>query len=135
VSFSLDERLTRDAFVVGDLRLSRVLLMNDLRWPWLILAPMREGIVELNDLDPADRAQVIEEAAEAAEFLKRHAKADKINLGALGNLVRQFHLHVVARFVGDPAWPGPVWGAGAPRRYAEAEARALIAAARKELGI
>jgi diadenosine tetraphosphate (Ap4A) HIT family hydrolase len=134
VSFSLDQRLAREIFVVGDLPLSRVLLMNDARWPWLILVPMREGIVELNNLGAADRAQLIEEAAKAASFLKAYAEADKINIGALGNVVPQFHLHVVARAVGDPAWPGPVWGHGAARRYAEKEARALMAAAKEGLG-
>ncbi len=134
MSFSLDERLANDTLAVGDLPLSRVLLMNDARWPWLILVPRREGIVELTDLDPADRIRLIEEAGKAADFLKAHVKAHKINIGALGNLVRQFHLHVVARAIGDPAWPSPVWGHGAPRRYAAAEARALIAAAKAGLG-
>ena len=108
VSFALDERLARDTFAVGDLPLSRVLLMNDARWPWLIPVPRREGLVELTDLEASDRARLIEEAALAAGFLKAHAKADKINVGALGNVVRQLHLHVVARLVGDAAWPGPV---------------------------
>ena len=135
MSFSLDQRLASDAFVVGDLPLSRVLLMNDARWPWLILVPMREGIVELNGMDAADRTRLIEEAAKVAEFLKVYAKADKINVGALGNVVPQFHLHIVARAVGDPAWPGPVWGRGAPRRYTEVAARALIAAAKEGLEV
>jgi diadenosine tetraphosphate (Ap4A) HIT family hydrolase len=87
-------------------------------------------VVELTDLDPGDRARLIEEAAAAAGFLKAHAKADKINVGALGNVVRQFHLHVVARSFGDPAWPAPVWGHGAALPYPEASARALVAAAR-----
>lgn len=134
MSFSLDQRLARDIFVVGDLPLSRVLLMNDARWPWLILVPMREGIVELNDLGAADRAQLIEEATRAASFLKAYTKADKINIGTLGNIVPQFHLHVVARAVSDAAWPGPVWGHGAALRYAEKEARALMAAAKEWLG-
>jgi diadenosine tetraphosphate (Ap4A) HIT family hydrolase len=115
MSFTLDERLARDTFVVGDWPLSRVLLMNDARWPWLILVARREGAVELTDLDPADRTRLIDEAAGASGFLKTHAAADKINLGALGNVVRQFHLHVIARKVGDPAWPGPVWAKGLRR--------------------
>jgi len=135
MSFALDERLERETFVVGDMALSRVLLMNDARWPWLILVPRRDGLVELADLDPGDRAQLIEEAARASRFLKAHARADKINVGALGNIVRQFHLHVVARAVGDPAWPGPVWGQGAARPYAEADVQALVAAARRSLGL
>ena len=93
--------------------LSRVLLMNDARLPWLILVPRREGLVELIDLDAADRMQLIEEATRASRFLKAHAGADKINVGALGNIVRQLHVHVVARSIGDTGWPGPVWGHGA----------------------
>ena len=135
MSFVLDERLASDTFVVGDLALCRVLLMNDARWPWLILVPMRADAVELTELQPVDRARLVEEAAQSADFLKAHTGAHKINLGALGNVVRQLHLHVVARTPGDPAWPGPVWGHGAVRRYEEAEARALIGAGRKGLRI
>ena len=135
MSFALDGRLAKDTLLAGDLPLSRVLLMNDARWPWLILVPRREGLVELTDLDARERAALIEEAATAADFLKAHAKADKINVGALGNIVRQLHLHVVARFVGDAAWPGPVWGPGAQRSYEAGEAHALIAAARRSLGL
>jgi diadenosine tetraphosphate (Ap4A) HIT family hydrolase len=135
MSFALDERLAKDALLVGDMRLSRVLLMNDARWPWLILVPRREGAVELTDLDADDRALLIEEAASVARFLKTHTGALKINLGALGNAVRQLHLHVVARNVDDPAWPRPVWGHGAATPYRRAEAQALIAAARRGFGI
>ena len=135
MSFALDERLAQDAFVIGDLRLSRVLLMNDKRWPWLILVPRRAGAVELTDLDMGDRALLIEEAASAAAFLKAHTGALKINLGALGNMVRQFHLHVVARETDDPAWPGPVWGRGVALPYDDSDARALIEAAKAELRI
>ena len=117
MTFALDERLARDTLLVGDLPFSRVLLMNDSRWPWLILVPRHPGLVELTDLAAADRATLVEEAARAAAFLNAHAKADKINVGALGNIVRQLHVHVVARRVGDAAWPGPVWGSGAPLRY------------------
>jgi len=135
MSFALDERLARDTLVVGDLPLCRMLLMNDSRWPWLVLVPRREGAVELADLDGGDCALLIEETARAAAFLKAHTGALKINLGALGNIVRQLHLHVVARDPGDPAWPGPVWGHGAAAPYAEAAARALIEAAKAGLGV
>jgi diadenosine tetraphosphate (Ap4A) HIT family hydrolase len=135
MSFALDERLARDALVIGDLPLCRVLLMNDARWAWLVLVPRREGLVELIDLDPADQTQLMDEAGRAARLLKTHARADKINVGALGNVVRQLHLHVVARVVGDPAWPGPVWGHGAATLYDAAAARALIAAAREGLRV
>ena len=135
MSFTLDERLAKDTLVVGDLPLCRVILMNDSRWPWLVLVPRRDGAVELTDLDMGDRARLIEEAAQAAAFLKAHTGALKINLGALGNIVRQLHLHVVARGPGDAAWPGPVWGHGAAAPYAPGEARALIEAARRGLGV
>jgi diadenosine tetraphosphate (Ap4A) HIT family hydrolase len=135
MSFALDERLAADASIVGDMTLTRVLLMNDARWPWLILAPRRDGVVELTDLDAADRTQLIEEVASAAGFLKAHAGAHKINIGTLGNVVRQFHLHVVARTVGDPGWPGPVWGFGAAVPRDKVETRTLVEAARAGLGI
>jgi diadenosine tetraphosphate (Ap4A) HIT family hydrolase len=134
VSFSLHPRLSHDTVFVADLPLCRVLMMNDMRWPWLILVPRGENLVELTDLDAADRARLIEEAARAADWLKAHAKADKINVGALGNVVRQLHVHVVARHSGDAGWPGPVWGFGTALPYAHDELQALIAAARKGLG-
>ena len=135
MSFELDDRLARDALVIGDLPLSRLLLMNDARWPWLILVPRRQGMVEMIDLELSDQTQLTDEAGCAARFLKSRMRADKINVGALGNVVRQLHLHVVARNVGDPAWPGPVWGHGAATPYDDSAARALIAAAREGLPI
>jgi diadenosine tetraphosphate (Ap4A) HIT family hydrolase len=135
MTFELDNRLARDAFVIGDWPLCRVLLMNDARWPWLILVPRREGLVELTDLELADQTQLMDEAGRASRFLKSRARANKINVGALGNIVRQLHLHVVARVVGDPAWPGPVWGHGATTLYDDGAARALIGAAREGLPI
>ena len=93
--------------------------MNDARWPWLILVPRREGKIELIDLELADQTQLMEEAGRASQFLRSHVRADKINVGALGDIVRQLHLHVVARVVGDPAWPGPVWGHAAATPYGD----------------
>jgi diadenosine tetraphosphate (Ap4A) HIT family hydrolase len=133
MTFALDDRLGRDALLIGDLTLCRVLLMNDARWPWLILVPRREGLVELTDLDPPDQTQLMDEAGRAARFLKSQARTDKINVGALGNIVRQLHLHVVARVIGDAAWPGPVWGSGTATRYDDKTARLLVAAAQKDL--
>ncbi len=135
MSFELDDRLERDTFVIGDCSLTRVLLMNDARWPWLILVPRREGMVELTDLELADRTQLMDEAGRASRFLKHHVRADKINVGALGNIVRQLHLHIVARVVGDLAWPGPVWGQGDATPYGNDAAQALIASAREGLTI
>jgi diadenosine tetraphosphate (Ap4A) HIT family hydrolase len=135
VNFSLDPKLAADTLVVGDFALSRVLLMNDARYTWLILVPRRAGLVELTDLDTAARATLIEEIAKVSDVLKRAPRVEKINVGALGNIVRQLHVHVVARQVGDHAWPGPVWGAGAARAYGVAERETKCGELRLALGL
>ncbi len=134
-AFALNEQLANDCSVVGDLPLCRVLLINDCRFPWAILVPRRAGLVELTDLPPADRARLIEETAEVAAALKKLSGAEKMNIGALGNVVRQFHVHVVGRSEGDDAWPGPVWGAGARVPYAEGAADACARELRRALGL
>ena len=121
--WTLDPRLAADTVPLTDLGLSRVLLMDRRSWPWLILVPRRAGAVELFDLAPADRAALIEEIAHAAARLKAATAADKINVGALGNMVAQLHVHIVARRVGDRAWPGPVWGVADDRDEPAARAR------------
>jgi diadenosine tetraphosphate (Ap4A) HIT family hydrolase len=115
--FKLHPRLEADTAFVTDLPLCRVLVMNDARYPWLILVPRREA-TELHDLNARDRALLIEQIALTSEKLKSLTNAAKINVGALGNLVPQLHIHIVARNPGDAAWPGPVWGQGAPIPYA-----------------
>ncbi|RIY00974.1 HIT domain-containing protein [Aureimonas flava] len=110
LAFSLDERLDADTRFLCDLPLCRLLLMRDARWPWLILVPRRPALVELFDLEERDRLALLAEANRVAEVLSAATGSEKINLGALGNVVRQFHLHVVARSSGDPNWPRPVWG-------------------------
>jgi diadenosine tetraphosphate (Ap4A) HIT family hydrolase len=117
MSFSLDPRLDADTIPLGRLPLSRVLLMNDARYPWLILVPERPDLIEIIDLPEADRAALIGEIAAASEALKALYGPDKLNVGALGNRVRQLHVHVLARFQSDAAWPGPVWGVGHARPY------------------
>jgi diadenosine tetraphosphate (Ap4A) HIT family hydrolase len=117
VSFALDARLAADTIEIGDLSLSRLLLMNDARYLWLILVPRQESVSELVDLDPRDRAILMEEIAGVSKALIGLPGVEKINVGALGNIVRQLHVHVVARSSRDAAWPGPVWGAGTPQRY------------------
>ncbi len=125
--FVLHERLAADTAFVTDWRLARVLLLNDARYAWLVLVPRRAGAVELFDLSQADRADLMEETARAARLLKSARNAAKINVGALGNLVLQLHVHVVARNPGDPAWPGPVWGHSPAVPYQAAVRDALIA--------
>lgn len=111
-SFTLHPTLARDTVEVTRLPLCRVLLMKDARFPWLILAPEWDGVREIHDLPPADRVVLIEEIAQASKVLERLFRPDKLNVGALGNIVPQLHVHVVARTAADPAWPGPVWGSG-----------------------
>jgi diadenosine tetraphosphate (Ap4A) HIT family hydrolase len=119
--FTLHPTLARDTVEVARLPLCRALLMNDRRFPWLILVPERESVREIHELSPEDRAALIEEIARASQALERLFHPDKLNVGALGNIVPQLHVHVVARAAGDPAWPGPVWGSGAAVPYEEDE--------------
>ena len=116
--FELDTRLAADTVFVVDWKLCRVLLMDDARFPWLILVPRRAGLVELDDLDEDGRTRLMHEIRRAMQVLRGVAARDKLNVGALGNIVRQLHVHVVARREGDAAWPAPVWGNGTAQRYA-----------------
>jgi len=125
--FALHPALERDTVPVARLALCRVLLMRDRRFPWLILVPERDGVREIAELAPADRGLLIEEISLASDALKRLVRPDKLNVGALGNLVPQLHVHVVARFTSDAAWPGPVWGSGAAEPYEQEELNQLLA--------
>lgn len=131
-AFALDPRLAHDTAFVADWRLCRVLLMDDARFPWLILVPRRAGLAELDDLDDATLAELTHELRRALRLLRDATPCDKLNVGALGNRVRQLHVHVVARRVGDAAWPGPVWGSGAAQPYASAARAALLARLRRD---
>lgn len=97
--------------------LSQLLLLNDARYPWFVLVPMRASVTEVFELEEAEQQQLWRESARLARYLKEVCSAGKINIGALGNLVPQLHVHHIARFVGDPAWPGPVWGHSAAVPY------------------
>lgn len=121
MAFTLHPTLARDTVEVARLPLCRVLLMKDRRFPWLILVPERETVREIYELAPEDRRQLIEEIAVVSEVLERIFRPAKLNVGALGNIVPQLHIHVVARFETDPAWPGPVWGSGTAAPYTEVE--------------
>ncbi|MBX3706087.1 MAG: HIT family protein [Pseudomonadales bacterium] len=117
--FELHPRLAADCIVVGDLPLSCVLLMNDSRFAWCILVPRHADLRELHDLAPGDGHLLFDEIERVSRALLATRGADKLNVGALGNLVPQLHIHVVARRIGDDAWPGPVWGSGPARPYPE----------------
>jgi diadenosine tetraphosphate (Ap4A) HIT family hydrolase len=127
MKFTLDPRLASDTFEIADLGLSRALLMNDARYPWVILMPRRQGVVEITDLTSADRATLTEEIAHACAIVRALPDVEKVNVGALGNIVRQLHIHIVGRNAHDFAWPGPVWGAGSARPYQATERLALLA--------
>ena len=120
--FALHERLQADTLPVGRLALSRLLLMNDATYPWLILVPERPDVREIIELAAADRLTLMEEIADVSRALTAMVHPDKLNVAAIGNLVPQLHIHVVARFRSDPAWPAPVWGRTPPRPYSPAAA-------------
>jgi diadenosine tetraphosphate (Ap4A) HIT family hydrolase len=130
VSFSLDPRLDGDTIAIGDLALSSVLLLDDSRFPWFVLVPRRPGATEVTDLSDEDAQALMQEIRIATRVMLDLAEPDKVNVGALGNVVSQLHVHVVGRFRSDPAWPGPVWGHGARVPYPPHAASALIERAR-----
>ncbi|MBN9078981.1 MAG: HIT family protein [Rhizobiales bacterium 65-79] len=120
--FELDRRLEADTRHVMWLGLCELRLMDDRRWPWLVLVPQRRGAVEIHDMTPLDQTLLIFETNMVAETLEDVTRCTKINTGALGNIVRQLHVHVVARSEGDPNWPGPVWGHGQREPYRREDA-------------
>ena len=111
-TFELDARLAADTHLVGELELSRVLLMNDARFPWLILVPRRVGMRDLIDLRTDEQHILLHEINRCANALRNIDNPDKLNIAALGNVVAQLHVHVIARNRHDAAWPQPVWGVG-----------------------
>jgi diadenosine tetraphosphate (Ap4A) HIT family hydrolase len=121
VDFALHARLAADCFVIGDLPLCRVLLNNDARFPWCILVPRLTDLRDFHDVPPAHRGALFDEIERVSIALLRLGQADKMNVAALGNMVPQLHIHVIARRTDDPAWPAPVWSAGAGTPYADPE--------------
>ncbi|USE39772.1 HIT domain-containing protein [Endozoicomonas sp. SCSIO W0465] len=118
-SFELDPRLAGDCVVVGDFPVCRLLLMNDSQYPWFILVPRIQGVEEIYQLDDAAQQQLLVESCYLAEMLQVLFSAEKINVAALGNVVRQLHVHHVVRYSTDPAWPAPVWGRHPTRPYTD----------------
>ena len=131
--WELDPLLERDTAVVGDMPLCRVLLIKDATYPWLLLVPRRHLAMELTDLDTIQQAQLMSEIAHASRVLKELTDCDKINVAALGNVVAQLHVHVIARSRGDAAWPRPVWNAVPPRDYDKAALDKLMVKLRERL--
>lgn len=131
--FTLDERLANDSVSVTITGLCDVRLSKDSRWPWLVLVPRRPGISEIFELTPLDQVLLTFETNKVADALKTVTGATKINIGALGNIVRQLHVHVIARFEGDANWPGPIWGHGKAEPYSDEDMNAFIAKLRDTL--
>ena len=126
-AFTLDPRLAADSMHVTSLGLSDLRLMNDARFAWLLLVPRRVGMAEIIDMEKPDRARLFEEIVAVMRALKAATGCDKLNVAALGNQVRQLHVHVIGRFISDATWPGPVWGTGTAVAYDEATRDRLIA--------
>ena len=116
-AWSLHPQLESDTHVVGDLTLCRVLIIKDANYPWVVLVPRQPGVNEILDLAPADQAQLMAEIAQTGTALKQITACDKLNIAALGNIVPQLHVHVIARSKSDRAWPQPVWGKFKPGLY------------------
>lgn len=124
--FTLNSSLAADSIPVAKLDLCEVRLMNDANFPWLVLVPQLPGAIEIVDLDPDTRHLLMDEIARASQALRSVTGAEKLNVAALGNQVSQLHVHVIARFRDDDAWPGPVWGAVPRRHYAQETGADLV---------
>lgn len=134
--FELDEAFVAGSRALGDLPLSHVRLQDDARYPWLILIPRRAAMRELEDLSRQDLATLTDEILAAGRAVRALGMVvDKLNVGALGNVTPQLHVHVVGRRAGDPAWPGPVWGHSPAQTYGAEALEAAAAAAREALGL
>jgi len=131
ITFVLDPRLYEDCIEITNLKLSKMLLMNDCRYNWLILVPRREKISEIHHLNTIEQQLLFDEITRTAEFLEKEFCPTKINIGAIGNIVSQLHIHIVARNEGDPAWPNPVWGHSLSVAYDKDIAKELVGKIKK----
>ena len=120
MSFAIDPRLVAESFSLGALSLCEVLLYDDARFPWLVLVPRKENLAEIIDLSDRERTMLMDDITDASRALKELTNCHKLNVAALGNQVRQLHVHIIARFESDAAWAGPVWGKGTRVPYAQA---------------
>lgn len=132
-AFEPDPRLSADSVFIADGPISQVRLMDDTRFPWLLLVPRVAGAAEWIDLDGSQQRLLLAELNQVSQLLRAEPGVEKINIGALGNIVRQLHVHVVGRHAGDAAWPGPVWGSGAMQRHTPEALQVLTARWRQRL--
>jgi diadenosine tetraphosphate (Ap4A) HIT family hydrolase len=124
--FILDSKINSDTYAIADLKISRLLLMNDSNYFWLILVPRKANLVELIDLDFDEQIEVLREINLVGKILKENFGAEKLNIAALGNVVKQLHIHVIGRFQNDASFPKPVWGNSPLKPYQEEAALEII---------
>jgi len=132
-AWSLHSQLAADTHPAGDLPLSRVLIIKDANYPWIILVPRRPDTTEILDLAPAEQTELMGEITKAAAALKEITACDKLNIAALGNVVPQLHVHIIARRTNDAAWPRPVWGVVPPLAHDATEVQNFISALRRKI--
>ena len=131
--FELDSHLAKDNFILGEFETSLVLLMNNKVAPWFVLVPKVAGVSELYELDKDMQASLMDEINRLSEFVKQQFVVDKLNVAAIGNIVKQLHIHVVARAEGDYCWPGVVWGTDFSEQYLAEEVDELVSKMRYKL--
>jgi len=131
--WSLHTQLQKDTIDIGDLPLCRVLVIKDANYPWLLLVPRRADVVEIIDLGEVEQSQLMTEITRVSRAVKEITKCDKLNIAALGNVVPQLHVHIIARRTGDAAWPRPVWGVVPPLAHDAEEVQAFIRALRRKI--
>jgi diadenosine tetraphosphate (Ap4A) HIT family hydrolase len=132
-AFALHPQLQNDTIDIGDMPLSRVLVVKDANYPWLMLVPRRADVAEIIDLDEVAQAQLMTEINRVGRALKDITKCDKLNIAALGNVVPQLHVHIVARRKNDAAWPRPIWGVVGPLPHDAEEVQTFISALRRKI--
>ena len=131
--WSLHPQLQKDTIDIGDLPLCRVLVIKDATYPWLLLVPRRPDVVEIIDLGEVEQSQLMTETTRVARAVKEVTKCDKLNIAALGNVVPQLHVHIVARRTSDAAWPRPVWGIIPALAHDAGEVQAFISELRRKI--
>ena len=131
--FSIHPQLVSDCVEIGNLALCRVLLMNDRRFPWVILVPKRAGLREFHEVSQEDVADLVQEINMSSIAIQGLKEITKLNVAALGNQTPQLHVHVIGRTSSDDAWPGPVWGVGTAEPYSESELEQMVSYLQRRL--
>lgn len=131
--FNLDNRIASSCFHLGDWELSSVLLKNTRHYPWFLLVPRKIDVTEINQLSKADRYELMDEIDRISTIIKEYFKPNKLNIGAIGNIVSQLHVHVVARFTTDLSWPHSIWQPNSETEEPYLEHENLVSNLRKKI--